>query len=67
MNTSSLFWSLLFSSTGFGFFLYGKKQRAIVPLICGLTLMVYPYFVSDTVPMVSIGAVLVALPWFIRI
>jgi hypothetical protein len=36
---------MLFGSIGFGFFLYGRKQRAIVPLTCGLALMVFPYFV----------------------
>jgi len=38
MNTSLLLWSLLFSSVGLGFFIYGKKQKAVVPLFCGLGL-----------------------------
>jgi ABC-type Na+ efflux pump permease subunit len=67
LNTSSLLWSLLFSSIGLGFFSYGKKQKAIVPLICGLILMVFPYFVSGSIPLVSIGTTLVAIPYFIRI
>ena len=64
---SSLLWGLLFGSAGLGFFLYGKKQQAIVPLFCGLALMVFPYFVSNTILLVAIGIVLVALPYFIRI
>jgi predicted membrane protein len=67
METSTLLWGLLFSSIGLGFFLYGKKQRAIVPLVCGLTLMIYPYFVSNHLLLVGIGAVLVAIPYFIRL
>lgn len=67
MNTSSLLWGLLFSSIGLGFFLYGKKQRAIVPLVCGLTLMIYPYFVSSTLVLVAVGVVLVAIPYFVRL
>ncbi len=43
MDTGLLLWGLLFSSIGLGFFLYGKKQGAIVPLMCGL--VVIPYFV----------------------
>ena len=66
LSTSSLLWSLLFGSVGFGFFLYGKRQQAIVPLICGLTLMVFPYFVSSTFLLVAIGAVLIAIPYFVR-
>lgn len=31
MNTATLHWEVLFSSIGVGFFIYGKKQRKIVP------------------------------------
>ena len=67
MNTSLLLWSLLFSSIGLGFFIYGKKQKAIVPLFCGLGLMIYPYFVSSTLLLVAIGIALMALPYFVRV
>ena len=67
MNTSLLLWSLLFSSIGLGFFVYGKKQKAVVPLFCGLGLMIYPYFVSNTLLLVAIGAALSVLPYFVRI
>ncbi len=66
MSTSSLFWGLLFGSLGLGFFVYGKKQKAIVPLVCGLTLIVYPYFISNTVLLVLLGVVLVLIPYFVR-
>jgi len=58
---------LLFSSIGVGFFLYGKKQKAVVPLVCGLALMVYPYFVTNSVLLVVIGVVLMAIPYFVKI
>jgi hypothetical protein len=58
---------LLFGSVGLGFFVYGKKQKAVVPLICGLALMIYPYFISNTILLVAIGAALIALPYFVRI
>ena len=67
LDTSSLLWGLLFGSAGLGFFLYGKKQQAIVPLLCGLALMIYPYFVSNTILLVAIGAALIALPYFVRV
>ena len=67
MSIASLFWGLLFGSIGLGFFLYGKKQQAIVPLLCGLALMVFPYFVSSTILLVAIGLGLVVLPYFVRI
>ena len=67
MDTSSLFWGLIFSSIGFGFFIYGKKQQAIVPLLCGLALMIFPYFVSNVIVLVVVGVALMAIPYFVRI
>jgi len=67
LSTASLLWGVLFSAVGFGFFLYGKKQQKLVPLLCGLALMVYPYFVTDNVLLVLIGAGLIAIPYFVRI
>ena len=66
MDVGVLLWGLLFSSIGLGFFLYGKKQRAVVPLVCGLVLMIYPYFIPNVVVLVAIGVVLIAVPYFFR-
>ncbi len=67
LNASYLFWDVLFSAIGLGFFMYGKKQQAMVPLVCGLLLMVFPYFVTDTLWLVVIGGILVATPYFLRV
>jgi hypothetical protein len=64
---AQLLWGLLFGSIGLGFFIYGKKQRAVVPLVCGLALMVFPYFVSNVMLLVGIGVLLMALPCFLRL
>jgi hypothetical protein len=66
MSESTLLWGLLFGSIGVGFALYGKQQRALVPLLCGIALMVYPYFVPNAIALVAIGIVLMALPYFFR-
>ncbi|ASF45955.1 hypothetical protein [Methylovulum psychrotolerans] len=62
-----LLWGVVFSSLGLGYFIYGKKQGAPVPLVCGLVLMVYPYFISSTLVLVALGMVLAAIPYFIRL
>lgn len=67
MNASTLWWGMLFGAIGFGFFLYGKKQQAMVPLCCGLGLMVFPYFVSGTAWLVIIGFVLMVVPYFVKL
>jgi len=65
-STAGLLWGLLFGSIGFGFFLYGKKQKAVVPLITGIALCVVPYFIANVYVLVSVGVVLVAIPYFVR-
>ena len=67
MDSSSLLLSLVFSSIGLGFFIYGRKQKVAMPLICGIALMVYPYFVSSNALLVAIGVVLIAIPYFVRV
>lgn len=66
MNTASLLWGLLFGSIGVGFFIYGKRQRMVVPLVCGLALMVYPYFFAGTLAILLIGIALMGVPYFLR-
>jgi len=67
LSEAWLLWGLLFGSFGLGFFVYGRKQKAIVPTLCGLALMVFPYFVSNTILLVAIGVALMAVPYFVRI
>jgi hypothetical protein len=67
INISTLIWGIIFGSIGLGFFVYGKKQKAIVPILSGIGLMVFPYLISNIYIMILSGIVLVALPYFIRI
>lgn len=66
LDTSVLLWGLLFGSIGLGFFLYGRKQRKVVPFVCGVALMIFPYFVPNTILLVMIGVALIGVPYFVR-
>jgi len=66
-GTSQLVWGVLFGAIGLGFFTYGKKQKAAVPLIAGIALLVFPYFIANVYMLVLTGIALVALPYFVRI
>jgi hypothetical protein len=66
-STAVLLWGLLFGSIGFGFFLYGKKQKAVVPLLTGIALCVVPYFIANVNVLVMVGVILIAIPFFVRI
>lgn len=67
MNTAQLLLGVVFSSIGLGYFIYGKKQKVIVPLVCGLILMIFPYFVEATALLLTLGTALSILPYFIRL
>jgi len=66
-DTSLIVWAVIFGGIGLGFFTYGKKQKAVVPLIIGIALFIFPYFISNVYLLVIVGSVLVALPYFVRI
>jgi hypothetical protein len=67
MNESWLLWGLLFGAIGLGLFVYGRKQRVTVPMVCGLALMIFPYFVADTILLVAVGVALILAAYFIRL
>jgi len=56
LSTANLIGNLLFSSVGFVAFVYGKRMNLWKLMLCGLALMVFPYFVGDTAMMYAIGA-----------
>jgi hypothetical protein len=60
MSASALMSSMLISTIGTGFFLYGKKQQRIPQLCAGAVLMIYPYFVDGAGWMAGIGATVLA-------
>lgn len=66
MNISILMWGVIFGSIGLGFLVYGKKQRALVPLFCGIALIVFPYFIPNALILVVVGILLVAIPFVIK-
>ncbi|RPE30289.1 hypothetical protein EC846_1992 [Acinetobacter sp. BIGb0102] len=66
MNATQLFLGVIFSSIGLGYFLYGKKQKMTVPLVSGLVLMLFTYFIDSTAMISIIGVILSVVPYFLR-
>jgi hypothetical protein len=66
MTEATLLWGVLFSSIGIGYFIYGRRQGKTIPLLSGVALMVYPYFMPNVAALIIIGAIFVAVPYFIR-
>ena len=65
MTGTTLAIGILTGAIGVGYFMYGKRQTKFVPLLAGMALCVYPYFVDSALWLIVIGAVLLAAPFVI--
>lgn len=64
MTPSLLYLGMFFGCLGMGYCVYGRRQRALIPFLCGLLLIVVPYFISNSFVLVAAGVALAALPFF---
>jgi len=64
---SYLLISLVFSSIGLGYFIYGRKQKHKVAFYSGICLMFYCYVVTTPMAMILIGIGLMSAPKFMRL
>jgi len=63
---SALFLSLIISTVGVAYFVYGKKEADAAFMLCGLVLCIYPYFFQGLEIQIVAGAILMYLPFAIR-
>lgn len=57
---------LAFSAIGLGYLVYGKRQRRLPPMLAGLALCVFHYFLSSFYLIPIIGGALMLSPLFFR-
>jgi hypothetical protein len=57
---------IVFGIIGWSAFMYGKREKSWRPMVIGIVLMVYPYFVANTFLAYTIGIVLTAALFFWR-
>ena len=65
MSATGLAIGILTGAIGLAYFIYGKRQARFAPLLAGLALCVYPYFVDSVPWSLAIGAALAAAPFFL--
>jgi hypothetical protein len=63
MNSTHLLTSLVVGCVGYVCFAYGRRQRQAPPLLVGVVLMVFPYFVDAAWLVALIAALLLGLLW----
>lgn len=65
-SPAGLFALVIFGITGFAAFRYGKKNGRLSPMLLGLVLMLYPYFISQTWAIYAVGCGLCAGLYLLR-
>jgi hypothetical protein len=63
LDGNSLLASMLVGLIGAALFVYGKRQGRLPQMVVGVTMVVYPYFVSNVALMAVIAGGLVAALW----
>ena len=63
---TTLVFSVVFGSIGVGYFIYGRKQQRLIPLIAGMGLFAVPYLIPDPYVLALAGALLAAAPWALK-
>ena len=66
MNTSNLLLGLVIGAVGTGYFLYGRKQQRLIPLLAGILLCVLPMAIDDTLLLLASSAACAAAPFLLR-
>jgi hypothetical protein len=62
---SLLFIGMIISTIGVGYIMYGKRQTKFAPVVAGVALCLYPYFVTDLTWLAVIGVPLLVAPFLI--
>lgn len=57
LGAANLIGGLVFGSIGFVAFMYGKRMTLWKMMFCGLALMIFPYFVANTIAVYAIGII----------
>ena len=58
IELTETFGSLLFGAIGLAAFIYGKRMVLYKPMVIGIVLMAYPYFVAQTWLLYAVGCAL---------
>lgn len=62
---AQLIFGILAGALGLAYIAYGKRQTRLVPVVSGVILCIYPYFVEGWVWLSLVGAALLAAPFVI--
>jgi hypothetical protein len=61
----NLFFGIVAGAIGVAYLVYGRRQTKLVPVIAGVLLCIYPYFVESWLWLGVVGALLLAAPFVV--
>jgi len=62
---AKLFFGIVTGAVGLAYMVYGRRQTRLVPLVSGLLLCGYSYFIESWLWLCVIGAALIVAPFLI--
>jgi hypothetical protein len=62
----NIFGAIVFGAIGMAAFVYGKRSGQMKPIVLGIALMAYPYFISSDWLLYLIGGALTASLYIFR-
>ena len=65
MDTWNILIGALLGAIGMGYIVYGRNQMHAMPVIAGILLCIFPYFVSQVWITLPLAAGIMALPRFV--
>jgi hypothetical protein len=65
MSVTTVIIGIITGALGLAYIVYGRRQTKFVPLVAGVFLCAYPYFIDSVVWLCVVGAVLAAAPFVI--
>jgi len=66
INWWNIIGGIIFSIIGWYAFIHGKREKSWRPMVIGIILMVYPYFVPNALLAFAVGIALTAALYFWR-
>jgi len=64
-STTNLLIGIITGALGVAYIVYGRRQAKFIPLIAGLSLCAYSFFIDSWVWLCVVGVLLVAAPFVI--
>lgn len=62
-----LYFSILTSALGMAYIVYGRRQSKIVPVVAGVVLCFYTYFIDGWLWLCIVGAALALAPFILDV